>query len=83
MLVRLRRMGAFGGTPQQAWVAAHSWEYGWIVRYVEGRTEVTGYSPEPWHLRYIGRELAAAYHEGGWQTLEEFFGLPAAPDYPG
>jgi len=75
-------MGAFGGTPQQAWVTAHSWEYGWIVRYVEGRTEVTGYSPEPWHLRYVGHELAAAYHQGGWQTLEEFFGLPAAPDYP-
>ena len=30
-------------------------------------TPVTGYSPEPWHLRYIGPELAAAYHAGGWQ----------------
>ena len=76
-------MGTFGGTAQQQWVAEHSWEYGWIVRYAEGRTPVTGYSPEPWHLRYIGRELAAAYHAGGWQSLEEFFGLPAAPDYPG
>ena len=76
-------MGAFGGTPQQQWVAAHSWEYGWVVRYVQGRTPITGYSPEPWHLRYIGPELAAAYHEGGWESLEEFFGLPAAPDYPG
>ena len=74
-------MGAFGGTSQQRWVAEHSWEFGWIVRYVDGRTPITGYSPEPWHLRYIGPELAAAYHEGGWQSLEEFFGLPAAPDY--
>ncbi|MEU1971885.1 M15 family metallopeptidase [Microbacterium sp. NPDC019599] len=74
-------MGTFGGTAQQEWVAAHSWEFGWIVRYVEGRTEITGYSPEPWHLRYIGPELASVYHEGGWQSLEEFFGLPAAPDY--
>ncbi|MFH8251631.1 M15 family metallopeptidase [Microbacterium sp. B2969] len=72
---------SFAGTPQQAWVAAHSWEYGWIVRYVDGKTPVTGYSPEPWHLRYIGRELAAAYHDGGWGSLEEFLGLPAAPDY--
>lgn len=70
-------------TPQGAWLAAHAWEYGWIVRYVEGRTDVTGYMPEPWHLRYIGLELARAYHDGGWTTLEEFFGLPPAPGYPG
>lgn len=71
----------FGGTPQQAWVAEHSWEFGWIVRYMDGETAVTGYAPEPWHLRYIGPELAAAYHAGGWRSLEAFMGLPAAPDY--
>lgn len=73
----------FAGTTQQQWVAAHSWEFGWIVRYAEGGTGVTGYSPEPWHLRYIGRELAQAYHDGGWRSLEEFFGLPAGADYGG
>lgn len=71
------------GTAQGAWIAAHAWEHGWIVRYLDGRTPVTGYSPEPWHLRYVGPELARAYHDGGWTTLEEFFGLPAAPVYPG
>ena len=35
---------------------------------------------EPWHLRYIGPELARAYHDGGWHTLEEFFGIPGG-DY--
>ncbi len=70
-------------TPQGAWIAANSWRYGWIVRYESGETDVTGYVPEPWHLRYIGPELAAAYHDGGWHTLEEFFGLSAAPDYAG
>lgn len=73
---------AFGGTPQGAWVAEHSWEYGFIVRYEAGATGISGYKPEPWHVRYIGVELAAAYHQGGFHTLEEFFGLPAAPDYP-
>jgi D-alanyl-D-alanine carboxypeptidase len=68
-------------SPQGAWIAEHAWEHGWIVRYTEGRTDVTGYAPEPWHLRYIGVDLARAYHEGGWTTLEEFFGLPAAPGY--
>ena len=43
--------------------------------------DVTGYAPEPWHLRYVGPEIAAAMREGGYTTLEEFFGLPAAPTY--
>ncbi|WP_407358656.1 M15 family metallopeptidase [Microbacterium sp. LTA6] len=72
----------FGGTPQSDWVAAHGWEHGFIVRYETVGTGVTGYEPEPWHIRYIGVDLAAAYHDGGFHTLEEFFGLPAAPDYP-
>lgn len=66
---------------QGAWIAEHAWEYGWIVRYDAGRTPVTGYEPEPWHLRFIGTDLARAYHEGGWTTLEEFFALPPAPTY--
>lgn len=68
-------------TPQGAWISEHAWEYGWVVRYEDGGTEVTGYLPEPWHLRYIGVDLAREYHDGGWHTLEEFFGLPAAPHY--
>ncbi|MEV7610687.1 M15 family metallopeptidase [Microbacterium sp. NPDC089320] len=72
---------AFGSTVQGEWIAANAWEYGFIVRYEQVGSGVTGYKPEPWHLRYLGRELAAAYHQGGYHTLEEFFGLPAAPDY--
>ncbi len=69
------------GSRQGAWVREHAWEYGFITRYAEGRESVSGYEPEAWHLRYIGPELARAYHEGGYTTLEEFFGLPAAPTY--
>lgn len=72
---------AFGATAQGEWIAANAWEYGFIVRYEQVGSGVTGYKPEPWHLRYLGRDLAAAYHHGGYHTLEEFFGLPAAPDY--
>ena len=72
---------SFGATVQGQWIAAHAWEYGFIVRYEQGGPGITGYTPEPWHLRYLGRALAAAYHHGGYHTLEEFFGLPAAPDY--
>ncbi|MFB8146125.1 M15 family metallopeptidase [Microbacterium sp. NPDC056003] len=70
-------------TAQGAWIVEHGWEHGWIVRYVAGATGVTGYSPEPWHLRYIGPELSRAYHDGGWTSLEEFFGLEPAPGYVG
>jgi len=69
------------GSPQGDWIVENAWKYGWIVRYEKGETGITGYSPEPWHLRYIGRDLAEAYHDGGYRTLEQFFGLPAAPDY--
>lgn len=72
---------ALATTPQGAWIAANCWRYGWIVRYEAGQTSTTGYLPEPWHLRYIGVPLATAYHDGGFHTLEQFFGLPAAPDY--
>ncbi|MFT4235706.1 MAG: M15 family metallopeptidase [Microbacterium sp.] len=69
------------GTAQGDWLAENSWQYGWIVRYEDGYTDISGYNPEPWHLRYIGVELAKVYHDGGYHTLEDFFGLPAAPDY--
>ncbi len=67
-------------SPQGQWLAAHAWEFGWIVRYEDGRTATTGYLAEPWHVRFIGPQLAQAYHSGGWHTLEEFFGVAPAPD---
>lgn len=72
-----------GASAQGQWILEHAWEFGWITRYEDGFTPITGYSPEPWHLRYIGPELARAYHDGGWHTLEEFFGLGPAPGYLG
>ena len=76
-------LDAFGGTPQGQWVAENAWRYGFVVRYEDGQTRSTGYLAEPWHLRYIGPELAATYNEGGYHCLEEFFALPHAPDYTG
>lgn len=71
----------FGGTSQSDWVAENAWRHGFIIRYDEGHTETTGYKYEPWHLRFVGKELAAAYRDGGYDTLEEFFGLEGAPTY--
>ena len=45
---------SFAGTKQCAWLHEHCWEYGFVVRYQEGKKEITGFSPEAWHIRYVG-----------------------------
>jgi D-alanyl-D-alanine carboxypeptidase len=70
----------FGDTEAGKWLAANAHTYGFIIRYMQGKEQITGYQYEPWHIRYVGTDLATEIHKTG-QTLEEFFGLPAAPDY--
>jgi LAS superfamily LD-carboxypeptidase LdcB len=57
--------------PAQKWLMEHCWEYGFILRYPEGKTDVTGIIYEPWHYRYVGKELAKELTELGL-TLEEY-----------
>jgi D-alanyl-D-alanine carboxypeptidase len=71
----------FGQTPQGEWLAANSYRFGFILRYPADKQAVTGYVYEPWHFRYVGIPLATEMHSTGITTLEEFFGLPAAPNY--
>jgi D-alanyl-D-alanine carboxypeptidase len=73
----------FATTAEGRWVAAHAAEFGYLVRYPDGMQEVTGYKYEPWHVRYVGVVLATELERTGVSTLEEFFGLPAAPGYAG
>lgn len=63
----------FADTPEGMWLAAHAHEFGFIIRYPEGKYDVTGYEYEPWHFRYVGKDLAAEMNNRGIQTLEEFF----------
>ncbi len=71
----------FADTPEGIWLRDNAWRWGFILRYPADKTEVTGYSFEPWHFRWVGTDLAAEMRETGITTLEEFFGLPPAPDY--
>ena len=73
----------FADTPHGLWLAANAHRFGFTLRYANGMTPITGYEFEPWHYRYVGLELAAELRTTGILTLEEFFGLPAAPDYAG
>ena len=59
-------------TPAQKWLMEHCWEYGFILRYPGGKTEKTGIIYEPWHYRYVGKELAMEI-KGTGLCLEEYF----------
>lgn len=62
---------AFGESPEGIWTAEHCAEYGFIIRYPKGETNITGYIYEPWHLRYVGKDAAAEITELG-VTFEEY-----------
>ncbi|MEH6947202.1 M15 family metallopeptidase [Bacillus sp. JJ634] len=62
----------FGDTAEAEWLAKHGHEYGFIIRYPEGKEHITGYKYEPWHLRYLGIEAATEIFENGI-TLEEYY----------
>lgn len=58
-------------TEVQKWLMEHSWEYGFILRYPTGKSEITGIIYEPWHYRYVGKEDAEQIHALG-VCLEEY-----------
>lgn len=58
-------------TPAQKWLMENCWDYGWILRYPNDKTEVTGIIYEPWHYRYVGTEVAKELQESGL-CLEEY-----------
>lgn len=70
----------FATTAGGKWLEANAHTYGFIIRYAKSKTDVTGYQYEPWHIRYVGVDLANELRAKN-QTMEEFFGLPAAPSY--
>ncbi len=60
-------------TDVQQWLIAHSWEYGFILRYPNDKSEITGIIYEPWHYRYVGKDAAKEIHDAG-VCLEEYLG---------
>jgi len=66
--------GRFADTAEGKWLAAHCHEYGFIIRYPRGKQEITGYIYEPWHVRYLGVDVATSVYESGL-CLEEYLGI--------
>ena len=61
------------GEAANIWLAEHCWEYGFILRYTEEKAEITGITNEPWHFRYVGREISMDMKDSGL-CLEEYLG---------
>ena len=71
---------SLGSTEDGKWLAENGHKYGYIIRYPKGKEDTTGYTYEPWHIRYVGIDAATEIFEKG-VTLEEYLGEEAAPDY--
>lgn len=63
---------AFGNTPEGKWLQENAHNYGFILRYMKGREDITKYQYESWHYRYVGKDAATIIYKNNW-TLEEFF----------
>lgn len=70
----------FKDTKTAKWLAKNAHTYGYILRYEPGKEAIVGYTYEPWHFRYVGVPLATEIYQNK-TTMEQFFQLPAAPDY--
>ena len=64
---------SFGETKAGKFIANNAHKYGFIVRYPKGKDHITGYKYEPWHVRYVGKDIAKQVFDGGL-TLDEYLG---------
>jgi D-alanyl-D-alanine carboxypeptidase len=70
----------FAKCPEGLWLAKNAHYFGFIIRYPENRMEVTGYAYEPWHIRYVGKDLANYLYDNDL-TLEEYYQYTPSPDF--
>ena len=67
---------SFGESKEGIWLTNNASKYGFILRYPKDKSNETGYKYEPWHFRYVGKDLASKlYNNGDWITLETYFGI--------
>jgi D-alanyl-D-alanine carboxypeptidase len=63
--------GDFADTKEGQWLAANAHKFGFIIRYPEGKEDITGFMYEPWHIRFVGSPIAERIYNQGI-TLEEY-----------
>lgn len=67
-------LSKFGDSLEYQWMLKNAHKYGWILRYPPGKEQITGYSAEPWHWRYVGVELATKIYNSKL-TFDEYYML--------
>ena len=64
-------IGDWSTTPAGAWMKDNAWQYGWVMSFPKGKKPITCFHYEPWHYRYVGRDVAREIHESGL-TIREY-----------
>lgn len=75
-----RLLACFGTGAAGSWLAENAHIYGFIIRYPEGKEELTGYIYEPWHIRFVGIDVATKIFNSGL-TMDQYFDVPAGSYY--
>ena len=70
--VRYKLVTAFSKCDEGKWLAKHAHEFGFIIRYPMDQYDITGYAYEPWHIRYVGEDLANYLYTNN-MTLDEYY----------
>lgn len=71
---------SFGKTAEGIWLADNCSRFGFIIRYPKDKEDITGYMYEPWHIRYLGSDIASEITEKGI-CLEEYLGIDSVYKY--
>jgi zinc D-Ala-D-Ala carboxypeptidase len=69
---------SFAATPEGRWLAQNAARYGWVLSYPQGKEDLTGYTYEPWHYRYLGTDATQAFLASGL-TLNQWLARHQQP----
>ena len=67
-------MDDWATTAAGAWLQQNAWRYGFVMSYPKNKRDLTCYVYEPWHYRYVGRDVAKAVEESGLALREWLWG---------
>ena len=78
--LQFRLINRFDKTAEGKWLADNAHHYGYIIRYPKDKHEITGYAYEPWHIRYVGQDLADYLYTKDL-TLDEYYNYVPSKDF--
>ncbi len=78
--MKYRLITTFANCAEGKWLAENAHFFGYIIRYPKNRSDLTGYAYEPWHIRYVGKDLANYLFTNN-MTLEEYYHYTPSKDF--